>query len=161
MKDFGATRIRRAFYIVVAFLLCPAIAICSSAKTSSANAGVQKLLETQASAWNSGDLDEFLTGYLRSDQTSYVSGGTEVKGFSALRDRYQKKYGNSRQTMGKLSFSDLEVQDLGRSNALCIGHWLLERTDKSTVGGIFSLVLVRTKSDWKIMHDHTSVNDAK
>jgi ketosteroid isomerase-like protein len=161
MKDFGAVGIRLAFNIVVAFLLCPAMAICSSAKTSSADEGVHRLLQTQSDAWNRGDLDQFLTGYLRSDQTSFVSGGTEVRGYEALHDRYQKKYGNSRQTMGKLSFSDLKVQELGRNNALCIGHWLLERTDKTTIGGIFSLVFARTKSGWKIMHDHTSVVDSK
>jgi ketosteroid isomerase-like protein len=161
MKDFGIVGIRRAFYIVAAVLLCSASEVCSSAKTCSADAGVRLLLETQSNAWNHGDLDQFLTGYLPSDQTSYVSSGTEVRGIEALRDRYQKKYGNDRETMGKLSFSELKVQNLGRTNALCIGHWKLDRSDKPTVSGIFSLVLARTNSGWKIMHDHTSVADAK
>ncbi len=161
MKDFRTLGIRRAFCLILAFLLCPAIAICSSAKWSSAGESVRKLLEMQSNAWNRGDLDEFLTGYLPSNETSFVSSGGEVRGIEALRDRYQKKYGDKRETMGKLSFSELKVQNLGRTNALCIGHWQLERIDKPTVGGIFSLVLARTNAGWKIMHDHTSVADAK
>ncbi len=161
MKDFSTLGLRRALCLAVAFLLCPAIAICSSAKQSSAGEGVRKVLEMQSNAWNRGDLDEFLTGYLPSDETSYVSSGAEVRGIEALRDRYLKKYGDKRETMGKLSFSELKVQSLGRTNALCVGHWQLQRMDKPTVGGIFSLVLARTNSGWKIMHDHTSATDAK
>jgi len=161
MKDFSTVAFRRAFYLVVALLLCPSIALSSSAKTYSADEGVRGLLDAQSNAWNRGDLDEFLTGYLNSNEISFVSSSGEVRGLEALRERYQKKYGSNRETMGKLSFSDLKVQNLGSTNALCIGHWQVDKSDKSTIGGIFSLVLVRTKSGWKIMHDHTSVFDTK
>jgi ketosteroid isomerase-like protein len=158
MKDFAALFVRHNVLIVLVLLLYPLMAI---GKEGNAEKGVHLTLQTQSDAWNKGDLEQFLNGYMHSDQTSFVSGGTKVKGYDALRDRYLKKYGSSSQTMGKLSFSDLEVSKLGRKNALCIGHWLVERSDKSTIGGIFSLVFVRTKSGWKIMHDHTSVADAK
>jgi ketosteroid isomerase-like protein len=134
-------------------------AAASMAKTSAAKTNVTALLQMQADAWNRGDLDTFVSGYLHSPETSYVSSDSEVWGYDALRDRYQRKYGDKHDTMGTLKFSDLKVQDLGRRNALCIGRWHLERSDKPTVDGIFSLVLVRTNSGWKIMHDHTSVSE--
>jgi ketosteroid isomerase-like protein len=131
----------------------------SSAKAANATANVTALLQMQADAWNRGDLDTFVSGYLHSPEISYVSSDSEVWGYDALRDRYQRKYGDKHDTMGTLKFSDLKVQDLGRRNALCIGRWHLERSDKPTVDGIFSLVLVHTNSGWKIMHDHTSVSE--
>jgi ketosteroid isomerase-like protein len=131
----------------------------SVAKESSAAAGVTALLQMQAEAWNHGDLDTFVSGYLHSQKTSYVSSDSEVWGYEALRDRYQRKYGDKHDTMGTLKFSDLKIQDLGNRNALCIGHWHLERSEKPIVEGIFSLVLVRSNSGWKIVHDHTSVTE--
>ncbi len=123
---------------------------------SHARAAVTAVLQMQADAWNRGDLDAFLTGYLHSPETSYVSSDSEVWGYDALRDRYQRKYGDKHDTMGTLKFFNLKVQDLGRRNALCIGHWHLDRTDKPPLEGIFSLTFVRTQDGWKIMHDHTS-----
>jgi ketosteroid isomerase-like protein len=134
-------------------------AAAGATKTSNAKTDVTALLQMQADAWNHGDLDTFLSGYLHSPQISYVSSDSEVWGYDALRDRYQRKYGDKHDTMGTLKFSDLKVQDLGRRNSLCIGRWHLERIEKPTVDGIFSLVLVRTNSGWKIMHDHTSVSE--
>ncbi len=81
-----------------------------------------------------------------------------MKGYDALESRYRKKYGTSKDTMGKLSFSDLEIQSLGASNALCIGHWLVERAGKPSLQGIFSLVLTEDGGAWKIIHDHTSLS---
>jgi hypothetical protein len=119
--------------------------------------GVLSVLHEQNDAWNKGDLDKFMSGYLKSADTSYSSSGKEVWGYEALQERYVKKYGNSKDTMGKLSFSDERVFDLGSENALCIGHWHLIREGKDPLDGSFSLVLLNTKEGWKILHDHTSV----
>ncbi len=128
-------------------------------KTSRAAAAVTSVLQMQADAWNRGDLDTFVTGYLHSPDTSYVSSDSQVRGYDALRDRYQRKYGDKHDTMGTLRFFNLKVQDLGRRNALCTGGWHLDRQDKPPVEGIFSLIFVRTQDGWKIMHDHTSVSE--
>lgn len=83
-----------------------------------------------------------------------------MRGNKALRQRYEKRYGKSRETMGKLSFSKLEVTDLGRNHAMCIGHFLVEREKQAPLTGMFTLVLTRTKSGWRIIHDHTSVPES-
>ena len=140
-------------------LILPVIGIfwqSAHAAAGSSTEQIKAVLGAQADAWNKGDLDAFMTGYLQSPDTSYTSGGTEVWGYDALRQRYQNKYGASKDTMGNLTFSDLKVFDLGAKDALCIGHWHLEPHDKPQVNGVFSLVLVRARDGWKIMHDHTS-----
>jgi ketosteroid isomerase-like protein len=132
----------------------------AESKSSSAKDDVTAVLQTQADAWNKGDLDKFMSAYLDSEETSYTSGGTEVWGYKALHDRYQNKYGKSPETMGKLSFSDLKCFDLGSKNELAIGRWHLE-LKTTTLDGVFSLVLVKGKDGWKILHDHTSLSADK
>ncbi|MBX9723084.1 MAG: nuclear transport factor 2 family protein [Candidatus Obscuribacterales bacterium] len=132
----------------------------AESKSSSAKDDVAAVLQLQADAWNQGDLDKFMSAYLNSEETSYTSGGTEVWGYKALHDRYQNKYGKSPETMGKLSFSDLKCFDLGSKNELAIGRWHLE-LKTTTLDGVFSLVLVKSKDGWKILHDHTSLSADK
>jgi ketosteroid isomerase-like protein len=129
-----------------------------AAPTKTVSVEVTKTLQTQADAWNAGNLDKFMTAYLKSPEITFVSADGEMRGYEALESRYRKKYGTSRDTMGKLSFSDLQVKSLGKENALCIGHWLVERAGQSNLQGIFSLVLTEVDGSWKIIHDHTSVS---
>lgn len=118
---------------------------------------ITSTLLAQADAWNEGDLDKFMTAYLNSPEITFVSADGEMKGYEALAARYRKRYGSSRDTMGKLSFSDLQIRLLGSENALCVGHWLVERPDHSKLQGMFSLVLDKVDGAWKIIHDHTSL----
>lgn len=118
---------------------------------------ISATLQSQADAWNAGNLDAFMTAYLKSPDISFVSADGEMRGYDALEQRYRKKYGSSRDTMGKLSFSDLRVQRLGDQNALCVGHWLVERDGQPKLQGMFSLVLKLVDGKWKIIHDHTSL----
>lgn len=117
---------------------------------------ITTVLQAQADAWNAGDLDKFMTAYLRSPEISFVSADGEQRGYDALEARYRKKYGSNRDTMGTLSFSNLRVQPLGDSDALCIGNWQVDRKAQQSLRGIFSLVLTKSDGSWKIIHDHTS-----
>ncbi len=127
---------------------------------SAAGEAVTNLLVSQKEAWNKGDLDNFMSGYLHSEKLSFTSAGNIVWGYEALRARYQKKYGESKETMGKLEFSDLKTYDLGPKNELMIGRWHLDLATTS-LDGVFSLVFVNTKDGWRIMHDHTSLAEKR
>jgi hypothetical protein len=52
----------------------------------------------------------------------------------------------------------LRVHDLGNRHALCIGRWLVKRAGQPDLSGIFSLVLVKSGNQWKVLHDHTSLD---
>ena len=119
---------------------------------------VKAVLEEQVAAWNAGDLDRFLTTYWDSDELTFFSGGTVSKGHKAVAERYRKNYRADGKEMGKLSFSDMEVQPLGPDAALARARWKLV-TSKEKVGGLFTLVLRKLKGGWKIVHDHTSKAD--
>lgn len=151
---------------VVLFALVLSTAGCFSKASAGNDAGVTKdittVLTEQSKAWNRGDLDAFLSAYQKSDEISFVSGQSQVYGFAAVKARYVKRYGTSKSTMGKLAFSGLKIQTLGPSTALCIGHWQVEsEAGAPSLKGVFSLVLVKEKAGWKIVHDHTSLTLAK
>jgi ketosteroid isomerase-like protein len=124
-------------------------------KQSSRDA-IVRIIDMQKKAWNSGDLDTFLTGYYDSPDTSYTSGGQEYWGYEALKQKYTRSYGTSRDTMGMLDFSELKVVDVSADSAYCLGHWHLERKDKPSLEGVFTLVFKNTTAGWKIIHDHTT-----
>lgn len=129
----------------------------SFAKESKMDAEIKSLLQMQADAWNAGNLDKFMSGYLQSNDVCFTAGGEEVWGYDAINARYKARYGNSSAGMGKLFFSELKIIRLSDTNALCIGHFNVQKEDQTQIGGVFSLVIVKRDGAWRILHDHTSV----
>jgi len=114
------------------------------------------VISAQAAAWNRGDLDEFLTGYHRSDRTVFAGGDAVHRGFDAMAKRYRTTY-SSKAKMGQLTFSKLTFEQLEGDQAVVTGSWELELdgSDKRP-GGVFTLIWRRFPEGWKIVHDHTS-----
>jgi beta-aspartyl-peptidase (threonine type) len=119
---------------------------------------VKAVLTQQADAWNKGDLNTFLDTYWKSDDLVFFSGGTVSKGHKAVSDRYHKRYKADGKEMGKLAFTDLEVEMLGADAAVVRGKWKLElKAEKPD--GLFTLVVKKLPGGWKIVHDHTSASE--
>ena len=122
--------------------------------TGSSEQEVRALLDRQAADWNAGNLQAFMQGYARSDSTRFASGSDILLGWQTVFDRYRRKYGD-KQTMGKLTFSDVDVQMLGPESAFAFGRWHLTRQTTNT-SGLYTLILRKTTAGWRIVHDHTS-----
>ncbi len=121
------------------------------AKTASA---IRSVLETQTKAWNDGDIEGFMKGYWNSPDLVFVGGDNVTRGWQPTLDNYKKKY-DSREKMGVLTFSGLQIDVLSKDAAVVLGSWSLAR-DKDNPHGKFTLVFRRFKDGWKIIHDHTS-----
>jgi uncharacterized protein (TIGR02246 family) len=117
-------------------------------------AAIRAVLEAQSEAWNRGDIEGYMGGYARSADTVFVSGDNVTRGWQTVLDRYKKNY-DSRDKMGTLTFSDLEITPIANDTAIALGRWHLQRA-KDKPHGRFTLILRRTKQGWKIIHDHTS-----
>jgi len=115
---------------------------------------VRKVLADQADAWNRGDLDGFMAGYLNSPELTFRSGGTVTKGYDETLARYRTKYQAPGAEMGRLTFDDLAVKRLGRTT-IVTGRWTLDRA-ADTPTGLFTLRMKLTPDGWKIVDDHTS-----
>ena len=159
----GRRRVSQCYGVLVVLIVLTGFMPVPTARAESiggiadAEAAVMEVLDMQARAWNNGDLNAFMAGYLDSPDTTYTSGGTIVHGYDALMKRYQDRYGNDRASMGTLSFSDVRVEQLGADFAYCSGLWFLRRDDKPELEGVFTLVWRRTPAGWRIIHDHTSL----
>lgn len=115
---------------------------------------IRNVLNEQAAAWNRGDIDGFMEGYWNSEEMTFVSGNSQTSGWKAALERYRRNY-DSRQKMGTLSFSELEVKMLGTDAAFVRGRFTLER-DADRPTGLFTLIFRRIEGKWRIVHDHTS-----
>jgi beta-aspartyl-peptidase (threonine type) len=91
--------------------------------------------------------------YWKSDSLTFSSDGQTTRGWRATKDNYRRRY-PTRDQMGTLSFSQLEITPIGVEGVLVLGNWRLDRA--SPVFGNFSLVLRRIDGRWLIVHDHTS-----
>ncbi len=123
----------------------------------SQEAAVRKVLLDSEAAWNRGDLRAFASYYDDSPQTTFIGHEVTRGGTQAILERYQRGY-PTREKMGTLTFSEIEVRPLGSGYALTIGKFNLKRTPAGggDASGRFTLVLRKTKAGWKIIHDHTS-----
>jgi ketosteroid isomerase-like protein len=117
-------------------------------------AAIRAVLNAQVAAWNRGDVEGFMGGYWRSPETVFISGDTVTRGWQTVLDRYKKGY-DTREKMGTLTFSELEIKPVGREAAVVLGRWQLARAGDSPHGR-FTLIFRRTAQGWRIVHDHTS-----
>ncbi len=115
---------------------------------------IRQAIEAQQAAWNTGDIERFLTYYKNTDHLSFVTSSGILKGYEPLLKRYNKAY-PTQERMGRLEFEILEFHQLGDKNALVVGKWLLRRAG-DTPEGYFTLIWEETSEGWRIILDHTS-----
>jgi beta-aspartyl-peptidase (threonine type) len=120
---------------------------------------VRAVLNQQVVDWNKGDLDGFLTGYWKSPKVVFMSGGSRMDGFEAMRDRYRRRYKAEGKAMGQLAFSDLDVESLSPEAVLARGRFRLTMPDGTKPTGLFTLIVRKFPDGWKIVHDHTSADE--
>lgn len=144
-----AFRLLRVALLIVAL----ATGLRLAAETPAA-AQIRLVLQTQADAWNRGDLDAFMQTYAAVDDLRFASGGNVTYGWKPTLERYKQRYPD-RAAMGTLTFSDLTITELSPDAALLFGHWQLTRAHDAP-HGLFTLLVRRTPAGWKIFADHTS-----
>lgn len=122
---------------------------------------IRALLEQQTKDWNRGDLDAFAQGYKHAPDILFISGSSLRRGYDGMLQRYKESYA-TRERMGTLGFSELEIQPLGTQFATVTGRFHLERTKAggSNADGSFLLVLEKTSEGWKIVRDDTTAQPA-
>ena len=140
--------------ILLVILSTTAASFAENRQDAKSIAAVRAVLDAQAAAWNRGDLETYMDGYARSADTVFVSGDRVTRGWQTVLERYKKAY-DSRDKMGVLTFSDVEITLLSKDAAIVLGRWHLQRS-KDDPHGRFTLLFRKTKAGWKIVHDHTS-----
>jgi ketosteroid isomerase-like protein len=146
------------FLAAIAFVV-PSLLFAQNA-TPEARA-IRAVLDKQVVDWNRGDLEAFAAGYKNSPDILFI-GSKISRGYAQMLDTYRKNYGTKEQ-MGTLNFSDLEVQPLDERFATVTGHFHLERSAAGggNSDGHFLLVFEKTPDGWKVVRDDTTVPPKK
>ena len=145
---------RKTLITASLLLLLGAVPAGGQTKAAKDARAIQTVLDAQVAAWNRGDIDGFMEGYERSEKTAFVGGDSVTRGWQTVLERYKRNY-DSREKMGTLTFTDLEITPVGNDAALVLMRWHLQRA-KDEPHGRSTLIMRRTKQGWKIVHDHSS-----
>jgi beta-aspartyl-peptidase (threonine type) len=116
---------------------------------------IRAVLDQQVAAWNRRDLEGFMGGYWKSPDLTFFSTGTRRAGWEEAIAGYRSRYQGEGHEMGRLDFSDLQIEMLSPRAAFVRGHWHLSFASGGT-GGLFTLIFRRFPDGWRIVHDHTS-----
>lgn len=142
------------FLLSILFLLLTGVSAQTASRDEKIKNEIRAVMDAQTSAWNAGSIDGFMQGYWKSENLIFVSGDNVTKGWQPTTDRYKRNY-NTREKMGTLTFSDLEITILGKDSATVLGRWRVAHEPKDSQGR-FTLIFRKFKDGWKIVHDHTS-----
>ena len=113
-----------------------------------------KVMNLQQDAWNKGDIDSFMQGYLKSDELVFSGKSGPVYGWENTKKRYYSSYPNTK-IMGKLNFTIKKIRSLSSNSAYLIGEYYLKRSGEDS-NGHFTLLWKKIGSNWLIVSDHTS-----
>jgi ketosteroid isomerase-like protein len=125
----------------------------ANAQTKDANKILQ-IMAAQEKAWNEGDIEQFMKGYWENDSLVFVGKSGLTYGYNNTLANYKKGYPD-KTYMGKLKFTILSMQPLGKQFYRVIGKWELTRT-VGNLSGHYTLLLQKINGEWKIISDHSS-----
>jgi len=142
-------------FLAAIVLVVPSLLLAQRA-TPEARA-IRAVLDKQVADWNRGDMEAFAAGYKNSPDILFI-GSKISRGYAQMLDTYRKNY-STKEKMGTLNFSELEVQPLDEHFATVTGHFHLERTAAGggNSDGHFLLVFEKTPDGWKVVRDDTTV----
>lgn len=147
---------RALFAVVLSLLFASTSTAAQSTAKSAEKDAIVAMLNKQAVDWNRGDLEAFATGYKNSPDILFM-GRPIRRGYTQMLEGYRKSF-PTKEAMGTLTFSNLEVQPMDEHFATVTGRFHLERTAAGggNAGGYYLLVVEKTPSGWKIIRDDTT-----
>ena len=139
------------FSLLLGFLSC---ADQSKMTNEAAENAIKAVMKMQEKAWSDGNVHQFMEGYWKSENLSFVGRSGINKGWQTTLDNYIKGY-PTKDEMGILSFDILEMNRISDDAYHMIGRYtLVRKEDKPT--GLFTLIWKYIDGKWLIVSDHTS-----
>ena len=115
---------------------------------------IRQILQNQTAAWNRGDIEGFMKGYWENDSLMFIGKSGVTYGWSNTLKNYKKNYPDTA-TMGKLSFTLIQVKKLSKEYYHVTGKWFLKRSI-GDIGGHYTLLFQKINDRWVIISDHSS-----
>ncbi|WP_443944787.1 YybH family protein [Pedobacter sp. AW1-32] len=140
---------KKLFIIVLMF-----IGFAAKAQSPKDKQAILDVLESQRLAWNKGDVETFMDGYIKSDSLLFVGQNGPTYGWQKTLDNYKKTYPD-KAAMGILTFGIKKVEFLSKDVAFVLGSWNLKRA-KDEPKGYYTLLFKKINGEWKVAVDHSS-----
>ena len=137
--------------IFVALLVIISFSVFSQTKDEKE---VRNVLATQNAAWNRGDVDAFMVGYWENDSLMFIGKSGVTYGYKNTLSNYKKNYPDTA-TMGKLTFTLIQVKQLSPEYFHVTGKYYLTRTI-GDASGHFTLMFRKINGKWVVISDHSS-----
>jgi len=115
---------------------------------------IRNILNQQTTAWNGGDIANFMKPYWHSDSLMFIGKSGVTYGWQNTLNNYKKSYPDAA-AMGKLNFTILQTKRLSVLYYYVVGKWHLTRTI-GDLNGHFTLLFKKIKNTWVIVSDHSS-----
>lgn len=115
---------------------------------------VRQILADQTTAWNAGNIDDFMKGYWDNDSLMFIGKNGVTYGYQNTLNNYKKNYGSA-DLMGTLTFNLIKVERLSPEYYFVVGKWHLKR-NAGDVSGHYNLLFRKIKGKWVIIADHSS-----
>ena len=147
--------LRLALFTVI--MLSLSLGVRAQYANPAASTEIKAVMQKSAEDWNRGDLNAFAACYKNSPNILLI-GATISRGYDSMLQTYRTYYG-TKEKMGVLSCSELEVQSLDAKFVTVTGHFHLKRTAASggSADGFYLLVYEKTPQGWKIIRDDSTV----
>lgn len=117
---------------------------------------ITALLYAQRDAWNKGDMEGYMNGYLNDDSLMFIGKRGITRGWNQTLNNYLKSY-PEKSAMGQLAFELLHIDIITAQDAYVIGKWELKREiEPHILSGHYTLRLKKIDGLWKIISDHSS-----
>ena len=115
---------------------------------------IRDILAEQTTAWNKGNIDDFMKGYWNNDSLMFIGKNGVTYGYQNTLMNYKKNYKNADE-MGTLTFDLVKVQRLSAEYYFIVGKWHLKR-NAGDIGGHYNLIFRKIQGNWVIVADHSS-----
>jgi uncharacterized protein (TIGR02246 family) len=139
-------------------VLLLAVASCASPRSDSApprdpDAAIRAALAATAAGWNRGDLEQYLSAY--TDSVTSAGPGGFVTGKAAAAAVMRSGFWRTGRPSQRLAYDHLVIRPLGPDHALVTGRYVLTGGGHAERTGWFTTVWVRSRTGWRMMHDHS------
>ncbi len=124
------------------------------AQTPADEKAIKEIMERQIECWNNGDLECFMNSYWKSDQLMFIGSKGLTYGWQKTLDNYKNSY-PTKEIMGKVDLSVVELTPLAEDAYFCVGKWSLSRSS-TDLSGHFTLLWRKIGGEWVIVADHSS-----
>lgn len=147
-------RMRRFTILLAVTMIMVSCGTTKQIPNNKAEADIKSVMKMQETAWSDGDVHQFMEGYWKSENLSFVGKSGINKGWETTLNNYIKGYPD-KAAMGTLTFDILEMNRISNEAYHMIGRYTLVRDiDKPT--GLFTLIWKYIDGQWLIVSDHTS-----